>query len=132
MKRTLAMVGVAVLAVVGAVVSAQGPAPEAQRGAGPGVNMGQRGPGRALGIQGQGLRQGQGFRRGPQGAMRGRGAGGPGGPGVGRRGGQGFGLRGLNLTEDQKAQVKSIHEKARQDVDAILTPEQKAKRRGGR
>ena len=42
------------------------------------------------------------------------------------------GLRGLDLTEDQKAQVKSIHEKARQDVDAILTPEQKAKRRGGR
>lgn len=130
MKRTLAMVGVAVLAVVGAVVSAQGPAPEAQRGAGPGVNMAQRGPGRGLGIQGQGLRQGPGFRRGPQGAMRGRGPGGPGG--MARRGGPGFGLRGLDLTDDQKAQIKSIHEKARADVDAILTPEQKAKRRGGR
>jgi Spy/CpxP family protein refolding chaperone len=129
MKRTLAMVGVAVLAVVGAVVTAQGPAPEAQRGAGPGVNMAQRGPGRALGIQGQGVRQGPGFRRGPQGAMRGRGQG---GPGVGRRGGPGFGLRGLDLTDDQKAQIKAVHEKARQDVDAILTPEQKAKRRGGR
>ncbi len=112
MKRTLAMVGVAVLAVVGAVVSAQGPAPEAQRGAGPGVQMSQRGP---------------------QGAMRGRGPGGPGGPGgIARRGGPGFGLRGLDLTDDQKAQIKSIHEKARADVEAILTPEQKAKRRGGR
>ncbi|MSO49714.1 MAG: hypothetical protein EXQ49_07400 [Acidobacteria bacterium] len=109
MKRTLAMVGVAVLAVVGAVVSAQGPAPEAQRGAGPGVQMSQRGP---------------------QGAMRGRGAGGPGG--IARRGGPGFGLRGLDLTDDQKAQIKSIHEKARADVEAILTPEQKAKRRVGR
>lgn len=130
MKRTLAMVGVAVLTVVGAVASAQGPGPDAQRGAGPGLNMAQRGPGRGVGIQGQGLRQGTGFRRGPQGAMRGRGPGGPGG--VGRRGGPGFGLRGLDLTEDQKAQIKGIHEKARQDVDAILTPEQKAKRRGGR
>jgi len=36
------------------------------------------------------------------------------------------------LSEDQKAQIKGIHEKARQDVEAILTPEQKAKRRGGR
>jgi Spy/CpxP family protein refolding chaperone len=44
----------------------------------------------------------------------------------------GAGLRGLDLTEEQKTQIKAIHEQTRQAIDNVLTPEQKAKRRGGR
>ena len=32
----------------------------------------------------------------------------------------------LNLTADQKAQLKQIHESTRSQIDAVLTPEQKA------
>jgi Spy/CpxP family protein refolding chaperone len=44
-------------------------------------------------------------------------------------------LRGLDLTDAQKEQVKAIHERTRQEVEAVLTPEQLEKlkaRRGGR
>jgi Spy/CpxP family protein refolding chaperone len=80
--------------------------------------MDQRGP-QGLGPQG---RQGQG-RQGRPGMMNGRGP-------AGR--GPGFGLRGLDLTEEQRTQVKAIHEQTRIAIDNILTPEQKARRRGGR
>lgn len=144
MKRTLAIIGAAALAVTGAVAMAQAQGPDtgaeqqagrpafdqAQRRTGPprqgmgqGQGMGQR--------QGQGLGRGQGAGRGPQGAMRGPGGRGRGGPG---RGGAGMALRGLDLTEAQRAQIKAIHEKVRQDVEGVLTPEQLAKlknRRGG-
>ncbi len=49
--------------------------------------------------------------------------------------GPGMALRGLNLTDEQKAQVKAIYEKAKADVEAVLTPEQREalkNRRGGR
>jgi len=36
------------------------------------------------------------------------------------------GFQSLNLTEDQKAQIKAIREAGRQQVQAILTPEQRA------
>lgn len=129
MTRRFAIIGVAALALTGsAALQAQPPRPanvgerprmeqrmvQAQRGAG-------LGQGRGLG---QGLRQGPGFRRG-------------GGPG--RPGGPGMALRGLNLTDEQKAQVQAIHDKARADVEALLTPEQletlktrRAGRGGGR
>lgn len=140
MKRTLAIVGAAALAVTGAVAIAQAQGPEApgadQRNAGIAFNQAQpRGPGAQRPGMGQrqGLGQRQGFRRGPQGVMRGPGGR---GPGLGRPGrGGGIGLRGLDLTEEQRTQVKALHEKLRQDTDAILTPEQKEKlktRRGGR
>lgn len=86
-----------------------------------GPGFGQRqGMGQGMG-QRQGQRQGQGFRRGP------------GGPG--RPGGPGMALRGLNLTDEQKAQVKAIHERTKAEVEAVLTPEQREtlkNRRGGR
>ncbi|GMV21670.1 MAG: hypothetical protein AMXMBFR57_16190 [Acidimicrobiia bacterium] len=78
--------------------------------------MQQRGPGqRGPGQQGPGFRQGPGGRRGAPGPAR--------------------ALRGLDLSEDQKAQVKALHEKLRADIEAVLTPEQLAtlkSRRGGR
>ncbi|MBM3750334.1 MAG: hypothetical protein FJW21_04020 [Acidimicrobiia bacterium] len=55
--------------------------------------------------------------------------------GMGAMRGQGMALRGLDLTDAQKEQVKAIHEKTRQEVEAVLTPEQLEKlkaRRGGR
>lgn len=128
MKRTWALVGAVALVVVGAAAGAQAQAPgmpgtedaQGRPGARMEQRMNQRGP-----QQGMGPGQGQG--RG-QGAMRGRG---PGGRGPGGRG-AGAGLRGLDLTEDQRTQLKAIHEQTRQAIDNILTPEQKAKRRGGR
>ncbi len=38
----------------------------------------------------------------------------------------------LNLTSDQKAQIKQIHQSAKQQIDAILTPEQKAQQQQAR
>lgn len=110
MTRTHALVGLTALALAGtAAVHAQ-PARQGnpdqrprmeQRGAQ------QMGPGamRGFGQRGAGFAQGMGMRRG-----------GPGGPGLA--------LRGLDLTEEQKAQVKAIHEKTRAEVEAVLTPEQ--------
>ena len=34
-------------------------------------------------------------------------------------------LRGLNLTDDQKAKVKALHKETHEKLMAILTPEQK-------
>lgn len=68
---------------------------------------------------------------GPDGP-RGFGRGGPGrgGPGRPGRGGPGPMLRGVDLTEDQRAQVRTIleasREKLRADVLNVLTDEQKA------
>jgi len=147
MKRTWALVGAVVLAVAGAVTGAQAQAPgtpgTADAQGRPGARMEQRlhlrgpqqglGPGQGRGMgqgQGQGVMRGRGPQQGqgPQGAMRGRG---PGGRGP-RGDGPGGGLRGLNLTEQQQTQLKAIHEQTRQAIDNLLTPEQKAKRRGGR
>lgn len=132
MTRRFAIIGVAALALTGsAALSAQPARPgtpgerprmeQMQRGPGQGMGQGQRmGPGQRMGQrQGQGQRQGLGFRRG----------------GPGRPGGPGMALRGLNLTDEQKAQVKAIHEKTKADVEAVLTPEQREtlkNRRGGR
>ena len=133
MSRALTVVGVATIAVLSAVAAsqAQGP-PNPQRGNRPGAAQGierfECGPGRGA------------AQPGPQGAMRGRGPGAgrqggigrPGGPG--RFGGRGFALCGLDLTNDQKAQIKTLHQETRQAIEALLTPEQKAKlraRRGG-
>lgn len=130
MTRRFAIIGVATLVLTGsAAIQAQPARPGntdnrprmEQRG--PGFGQGQgMGQGQRMG-QGQGQRQGQGFRRG----------------GPGRPGGPGMALRGLNLTDEQKAQVKAIHEKSRADVEALLTPEQletlknrRAGRGGGR
>ena len=134
MKRTWAVVGAAALAVVGAAAVAQAQAPGTNGPQGrPGARMEQRMDQR--GPQGQGPQRGMG----QPGMQRGRGPGGPGGQagpgrpgGPGRRGGPGFGLRGLDLTDDQKTQLQAIHEQTRQAIDNILTPEQKARRRGGR
>jgi Spy/CpxP family protein refolding chaperone len=50
-------------------------------------------------------------------------------------GGRGNPLCGLDLTEEQKTQIEAIHQKTRDEVEAVLTPEQREKlraRRGGR
>lgn len=121
MKRTLAALTITALALTGGAVAL-----DAQRGQGNGNGPGAGQRRAAVGAQGPqrgpGFQMGQGFRRG-----------GPGGPG--RPGGPGARLRGLDLTEDQKAQVKALHERLRQDIEAVLTPEQQAKlkaRGGGR
>lgn len=129
MSRTLTVVGVATIAVLSAVAAsqAQGP-PNAQRGGRPEVECG---PARGANDQAPGVQQGRGGRRGPQGAVRGRGMG---RPGPGRMGGRGFGLCGLDLTDEQKTQIRALHQETRQQIEALLTPEQKAKlraRRGG-
>lgn len=143
MTRTWALVGAVALAVAGTAAGAQAqgaPGTEnaqdrpgarmeqrlhlrgPQQGLGPGQGLG-RGEGRGQGeMRGRGRQQGQG----PQGAMRGPGGRGP------RGGGPGTGLRGLNLTEAQQTQLKTIREQTRLAIDNLLTPEQKAKRRGGR
>ncbi|MDA1306180.1 MAG: hypothetical protein O2917_02810 [Acidobacteria bacterium] len=119
MTRTHALVGLTALALVGtAAVQAQPTqGPPDQR---PRIEQRQQAQGamRGPGVR-QGQGQGQGLRRG----------------GPARPGGRGMGLRELDLTDDQKAQVKAIHDKVREDVDAVLTPEQREKlaaRRGGR
>jgi len=120
MTRTHALVGLTALALVGtAAVQAQptrqGPPDQRPR-------VEQR-------MQGQGAMRGPGFRQGPglgQGLRRG---------GPGRPGGRGMALRGLDLTDEQKTQIKAIHDKVRQDVEAVLTPEQREQltaRRAGR
>lgn len=112
MTRRIAFVGITALALVGtAALQAQPP----RQG-----NPDQRPRIEQRGQQGQGM----GTMRGPGAGFR---RGGPGGPGMA--------LRGLDLTEAQKEQVKAIHEKTRQEVEAVLTPEQLEKlkaRRGGR
>lgn len=145
MKRTWALVGAVALAVAGTAAGAQAQAPgtpgtENAQGR-PGARMEQRldlrgpqqglGPGQGRGMgqgRGQGTMRGRGMQQGqgPQGAMRGPGGRGP------RGAGPGAGLRGLNLTEAQQTQLKAIREQTRQAIDNLLTPEQKAKRRGGR
>lgn len=160
MKRTVAVVGLAVVAVLGtAAVQAQGrqgrPSAVEQRGGrpgmGPGMGLGRNGdecgPFRLQDGPGQGMGPGRGMRPGgPQGGMRGRGqglgpqgaAGRPGGQGrpagPGRMGGRGRALCGLDLTADQRTQIKALRNENRKELEAILTPEQLAKlraRRGG-
>lgn len=73
-----------------------------------------------LGLAAYSLADAQGARRGFQGGGMGPGAGffqerGPGGPGRGPgRGGFMFSLRGLDLTEDQRTQIKAIHDAERE------------------
>lgn len=127
MTRRFALIGVAAMALAGTAAIQAQPTRPATAQERPRFEQAQRGPGfgqgRGMGqgqSQGQGQGLGQGFRRG-------------GGPG--RPGGPGMALRGLNLTDEQKAQVKAIHEKAKAEVDAVLTPEQLETlktRRGGR
>lgn len=68
------------------------------------------------------------FAKGPGGGRHGGGPGGPGGPGFG---GPGAALRGLDLSEAQRMQVKAIverhQEETRAEIVALLTPEQQAK-----
>ena len=135
MKRVFVGVGIAVVALAGAVAASQAQAPRNPQG-GIGPDGGRPefhcGPLRGDG-PGAGMQHGQEGQR-PQGAMRGRGPGGgrqgglgrPGGPG-GRRGGFDRELCALGLTEAQQAQIAAIHEKARLDVEAVLTAEQKEK-----
>lgn len=119
MTRRIAFVGITALALVGtAALQAQPP----RQG-----NPDQR---PRIEQRGQQRQQGMGGMRGPAQGFRRGGPGRPGGPG-----GPGMALRGLNLTDAQKEQVKAIHEKTRQEVEAVLTPEQLEKlkaRRGGR
>ena len=146
MKRILTVIGVAVIAVGGAVAASQ---PQGQQNpqAGGEQRIGRPeigcGPARGVDGQGPGVQPGRSGQRPPQGAMRGRGPGGgrqggfgrPGGPGGPGRGGRGNPLCGLDLTEEQKTQIAAIHEKTRVEIEAILTPEQREKlraRRGGR
>lgn len=127
MTRRFALIGVAAMALAGTAAIQAQPTRPATAQERPRFEQAQRGPGfgqgRGMG-QGQGQSQGQGL---GQGFRRGGGPGRPGGPGMA--------LRGLNLTDEQKAQVKAIHEKAKAEVDAVLTPEQLETlktRRGGR
>jgi Spy/CpxP family protein refolding chaperone len=116
MTRTLALVGLTALTLVGsATIQAQPPrqAGQDQRSGIARHQMGQMGQ---MGQRGQLPQRGPQWRRGPG-------------------GGPGLALRGLALTDDQKAQVKAIHEKTRAEIQAVLTPEQLATlkaRRGGR
>lgn len=121
MNRRFAIIGVAALALAGSAAIEAQPTRPGNTGERPRIEQGQRGQ---QPPRGQGMGQRPGFRRGPGGPGR------PGGPG-----GPGMALRGLNLTDEQKAQVKAIHEKAKADVEAVLTPEQLQtlkNRRGGR
>lgn len=47
----------------------------------------------------------------------------------GHAGGRGMGFKELNLTDAQKAQMKQIHDSTRQQIDAILTSDQKEQMR---
>ncbi len=128
MKRTLAVVGAAVIAVVGAAAASQAQGRPNAQGPGQARDRFECGPPRGNDGPGQGAVRG----RGPGGARRG-GIGRPGGPG--RMGGRGNPLCGLDLTAEQQAQVAAIHQRSRSEIDAVLTPEQKEKlraRRGGR
>lgn len=113
MTRRIAFVGITALALVGtAALQAQPP----RQG-----NPDQR---PRIEQRGQQRQQGMGAMRGPGAGVR---RGGPGRPGMA--------LRGIDLTDAQKEQVKAIHERTRLEVEAVLTPEQLEKlkaRRGGR
>lgn len=110
MTRRIAFVGITALALVGtAALQAQ---PPRQGNPDQRPRLEQRAQQRLQGMAGM-RGQGMGF----------------------RRGGPGMALRGLDLTDAQKEQVRAIHEKTRQEVEAVLTPEQLEKlkaRRGGR
>ena len=115
MTRRFALIGVAAVALASTAAIQAQPTRPATAQERPRFEQTQRGPG-------FGQRQGMGQRGGP-----------------GRPGGPGMALRGLNLTDEQKTQVKAIHEKAKADVEAVLTPEQletlkprRAGRGGGR
>ena len=148
MKRSLTLLGAAVITVVGAVAASQAQSPQnpqapgEQRGGRPEIGQGigagahpfECGPPREGDGPGRGLRPGRGGEPGQPGVMRGRGPGagrpgavGPGGPGGPGRGGRGNPLCALDLTEEQKSQIAAIHQKAQQDVEAVLTPEQREK-----
>lgn len=134
MKTTLAALTLTALVAGGATVAlnaqgGNGPRPEPQR-----PRLEQRGPQNQGQFRGAGQRGPGFFRQGP-GAQQGRSMrrGGPGRPGGPV--GPGRGLRGLDLTDAQKEQVKALHEKVRADIEAVLTPEQLEQlkaRRGGR
>ena len=143
MKRTLTVIGAAVITVViagGAIAASQAQSPQdAQRGR-PEFGCG---PERGADNLGPGVEPGRGGQRPPVGAARGRGSGGgrqggigrPGGPGGPGRGGRGNPLCALDLTDQQQTQIAAIHQKAQEEVEAILTAEQKEKLRalrGGR
>ncbi|MCC7186833.1 MAG: hypothetical protein IT185_11355 [Acidobacteria bacterium] len=128
MTRRFVFIGVAAVALASTAAMQAQPTRPANGQERPRFEQPQRGPG-----VGQGQRMGRGQQQGP-GFRRGGGPGRPGGPG-----GPGRGLRGLNLTDEQKAQVKAIHEKTKAEVEAVLTPEQletlktrRAGRGGGR
>lgn len=142
MKRTLTVIGAAVIAVVGAVAASQAQSPQnpqargGERGGRPEFGCG---PERGADDLRPGVPPGRGDQRPPVGAMNGRGRQGgigrPGGPGGPGRGGRGNPLCALDLTEEQQTQIAAIHHKAQDEIEAILTPEQKEKLRalrGGR
>jgi Spy/CpxP family protein refolding chaperone len=127
MTRRLALIGVAAVALASTAAIQAQPARPATAQERPRFEQAQRGPGFGQG-QGMGQRQGmgQGQRQGMgQGQRQGQGQGFRRGGGPGQPGRPGGALRGLNLTDEQKAQVKAIHEKTKADVDAVLTPEQR-------
>lgn len=137
MKRTLLIVGAAVIAIASAAAAsqAQESTGEQRQGAfalncGPGRDGG--GPGGGAALQRGGRPGAPGMRmQGPGRGIGGRQGGvGPGRPG--RFGGHRSPLCGLDLSQEQKSQIEAIHQKAREDVAAVLTPEQKEKLRARR
>jgi Spy/CpxP family protein refolding chaperone len=144
MKRLVTGVGIAVVALAAGVAASQvqvGPGgqnragresrPEVQRDldefhCGPA-----RGPEPA-----QGIAQGRGPGGGRQGGVGRPGGRGPGGGGRGGFGGPDRALCALGLTDDQQAQISAIQKKTREEIEAVLTPEQREKlkafRDGGR
>ena len=148
MKRVVTGVGIAVIALAGGVAASQvqvGPGSQGRRSR-PEVQRDLRDQdefhcGPARGEEGQRPPQGDVQGRGPGGGRQGglgrpggRGPGGPGGPG--RFGGPDRALCALGLSEDQQAQISAIQKKTREDIEAVLTPEQREKlkafRDGGR
>src|SRR5688572_6556225 len=138
MKRILTVIGAAIITVViagGASAASQAQNPQdPQRGGRPEFGCG---PERGADNKGPDIQPGRGGQRPPVGAVRGRGPGGgrqggigrPGGPGGPGRGGRGNPLCALDLTEEQETQIAAIHQKAQEDVENILTAEQKEKLR---
>jgi Spy/CpxP family protein refolding chaperone len=134
MKRSLTLLGAAVvvlIAIVGAVAASQAQSPQNPQASGdqrPGPPVFDCGPEPGLDGQrpqrpGEVRGRGQGGER-PGLAGRPGGPGGRGGPG---RGGRGNPLCGLDLTEEQKSQIAAIHQKAQEQIEAVLTPEQREK-----
>ena len=134
MKRALTGIGIAVVALAGGVAASQvqvgsgsqgrASRPEVQR------DLDEFHCGPAGGPEGRQGAVGRPGGRGPGG----RGPGGPGGPG--RLGGPDRALCALGLSEEQQAQISAIQKKTREDIEAVLTPEQREKlrtrREGGR